>query len=201
MTKDLCNKIPSRVECDELMARHSMLPNIMEHSIQVMNVSLAITDNLKSGVLINRDLVIAAALLHDITKTKSLETKEPHDVSGGVLLRELGFPSTADIVEQHVIIHNVDLEGRLEEREIVYYADKRVLHDTIVTIEERLNDLIQRYGMTEELRNLILINRSQVLAVERKIAGFMAIDLHYAIQANISIRGFDGQQNKGQRQD
>jgi len=190
MTKGLCNKIPSRAECDELMARYSMLPNIVEHSIQVMNVSLAITDNLKSGVPINRDLVIAAALLHDITKTKSLVTKERHDASGGLLLRELGFPSTADIVEQHVIIHNVNLEGRLEEREIVYYADKRVLHDTIVTIDERLHDLVQRYGTTEEIRSLILQNKSQMLAVERKIAGFMAIDLQGIIQVT------DGQGEK-----
>ena len=190
MTKGLCNKIPSRAECDELMARYSMLPNIVEHSIQVMNVSLAITDNLKSGVPINRDLVIAAALLHDITKTKSLVTKERHDASGGLLLRELGFPSTADIVEQHVIIHNVNLEGRLEEREIVYYADKRVLHDTIVTIDERLHDLVQRYGTTEEIRSLILQNKSQMLAVERKIAGFMAIDLQGVIQVT------DGQGEK-----
>ena len=110
-------------------------------------------------------------------------TKERHDASGGVLLRDLGFPSTADIVEQHVIIHNVNLEGRLEEREIVYYADKRVLHDTIVTINERLHDLVKRYGTMEEIRKLILINKSQVLLIERKIAGFMAIDLHQAIQA------------------
>jgi len=182
MTKTNGNRIPSRLECNELMARYSMLPNIVEHSIQVMNVSLVITDNLKSGVHINRDLVIAAALLHDITKTKSLETKERHDTSGGVLLRDLGFPSIAEIVEQHVIFQNLNLEGRLEEREIVYYADKRVLHDTIVTIEERLQDLIKRYGTTEEIRNLILQNNSQVLAVERKIASFMAIDLQDAIQ-------------------
>jgi len=184
MTKSRGNIIPSRAECDELMAQYSMLPNIMEHSRQVMNVSLAIIDNLKSGVSVNRDLVIAAALLHDITKTKSLETKEPHDASGGVLLRELGFPSTAEIVEQHVVIRNLNLKGKLEEREIVYYADKRVLHDTIVTIEERLRDLVERYGRTEEIRNLIYQNKKQVIAVERKITGFMAIDLHHAIQTN-----------------
>jgi len=67
MTKTNGNRIPSRLECDELMARYYMLPNIVKHSIQVMNVSLAITDNLKNGMPINRDLVIAAALLHDIT--------------------------------------------------------------------------------------------------------------------------------------
>lgn len=182
MAKSKGDSIPSRAECDELMVRYSMLQNIMEHSIQVMNVSLAIIDNLKSAVPVNRDLVIAAALLHDITKTKSLKTKEHHDASGGALLRELGFQRTAEIVEQHVVIHNLNLTGRLEEREVVYYADKRVLHHTIVTIEERMDDLIQRYGTGEEMRKQILQNKIQALAVERKIAGFMAIDLNHAIR-------------------
>jgi uncharacterized protein len=182
MTKNITDRIPNKVECDELMARYSMLPHIVAHSLQVMRVSLALTDHLKDGVTINRDIVIAAALLHDITKTRSLETKERHDASGGAVLRELGFPRIAEIVEQHVIIHNLNLEGNLEEREIVYYADKRVMHDTIVTIKERVRDLIQRYGTGEEIRNLILQNEIQVLAVERKIAGFMKIDIHHAIQ-------------------
>ena len=185
MTENTCDRIPSRGECNELMAKYSMLPNIVEHSMQVMRVSLAITDNLKSSVSVDRDLVVAAALLHDITKTRSLVTKERHDTSGGELLRELGFPRIAEIVEQHVIIQNVNLQGRLKEREIVYYADKRVLHDTIVTIDERVHDLIQRYGTVEEIRNLILQNRSQVLTVERKIASFMKIDIDHAIQGPV----------------
>ena len=182
MTQSTGDRIPSRAKCDELMVQYSMLPNIAEHSRQVMNLSLAITDNLRSGVLVNRDLVIAAALLHDITKTKSLDTKEHHDASGAALLRKLGFPKTAEIVEQHVIIKDFNLEGMLEEREIVYYADKRVRHDTIVTIEERVHDLIERYGATEEIRNQILKNKIQALAVERKIAGFMVIDLHQVVR-------------------
>jgi uncharacterized protein len=182
MTKNTRDRTPSRKECDELMAKYAMLPNIVEHSIQVMRVSLAIIDNLKNGVSMNRDLVAAAALLHDITKTRSFVTKERHDESGGELLRELGFPRIAEIVEQHVIIQNLNLDRMLEEREIVYYADKRVLHDTIVTIDERVHDLIQRYGTVEEIRNLILHNRSQVLMVERKIASFMNIDIDQAIQ-------------------
>lgn len=176
-------RIPTREECHELMARYSMLPNIFEHSLQVMRVSLAITDNLKENVSVNRDLVIAGSLLHDITKTRSLQTKERHDASGASLLRELGYPDIAEIVEQHVIIHDLNLDGEIEEKEIVYYADKRVMHDTIVTLEERVHDLLQRYGAKEEIRELILKNREQVLAVERKIAGFMKIDIHRALQA------------------
>ena len=127
-------------------------------------------------------LVVAAALLHDITKTRSLKTREPHDQSGGELLRELGFASIGEVVKQHVILLDFDPKGRLEEREIINYADKRVLHDRIVSLAERVQDLIQRYGTTEEIKNLIQQNESQVIAIEKKIAGFIAIDLDIAIQ-------------------
>ena len=175
-------RIPSREECDELMAKYSMLPNIIVHSQQVMRVSLAITDNLKNGVSINRDLVMAAALLHDITKTRSLKTREPHDQSGGELLRELGFASIGEIVKQHVILLDFNPKGRLEEREIINYADKRVMHDRVVSLAERVQDLIQRYGVTEEIKSRIKQNESLVIAIEKKIAGFIVIDLDVAIQ-------------------
>jgi len=176
------DRIPSQEECYELMAKYYMLPNIVAHSQQVMRVSLAITDNLKNGMSINRDLVMAAALLHDITKTRSLETREPHDQSGGELLRELGFSRIGEIVEQHVILLDFDPKGRLEEREIINYADKRVMHDRIVSLAERVQDLIQRYGATEEIKNRIRQNESNAYAIEEKIAGFIAIDLNIAIQ-------------------
>lgn len=176
------DRIPSPEECNELMAKYSMLPNIVAHSRQVMRVSLAITDNVKKGVAINRDMIIAAALLHDITKTRSLKTKEPHDQSGGELLRELGFVSIGEIVKQHVILLDFDPKARLKESEIINYADKRVMHDRIVSLAERVQDLIQRYGATEEIKNRIQQNEIQVIAIEKKIAGSLAIDLDIAIQ-------------------
>jgi uncharacterized protein len=175
------DRIPSPEECDELMAKYSMLPNIVAHSRQVMRVSLAITDNVKKGVVINRDMIIAAALLHDITKTRSLKTREPHDQSGGELLRELGFVSISEIVKQHVILLDFDPKARLKESEIINYADKRVMHDRIVSLAERVQDLIQRYGATEEIKNRIQQNEIQVIAIEKKIAGSIAIDLDIAI--------------------
>ncbi|MGC9975660.1 MAG: HD domain-containing protein [Syntrophales bacterium] len=182
MANSISDKIPSSEECNKLMMQHSMRPNIVEHSIQVMHVSLAITDNLKNGVAVNRDLVIAGALLHDITKTISLKTKERHDLSGGVLLREMGFTSIAEIVEHHIVFQNFNPQGRLEEREIIYYADKRVMHDKIVTIDERVHDLLQRYGDGEEIRSLICQNKNLILAVESKIASFMKVDINRAIE-------------------
>ena len=182
---DSADKIPDRNECEELMARYAMLPHIAEHSRQVMRVALAVTDHLKAGVSVNKQLVMAAALLHDITKTRSLKTREKHAASGGALLRDLGFPLVAEIVEQHVIIRDLNPEGEIEEKEIVYYADKRVMHDTIVSLEERVEDLIQRYGKKEEIRVEILRNQKQMLVVEKKIAAYMKTSMHHALRTII----------------
>jgi uncharacterized protein len=188
-------RIPSIEKCYDLMAEYAMRPNIVAHSVLVMDVALAIADNVKSGVAINRDLVMTAALLHDITKTRSLETKERHAATGGRLLRDLGFTPVAEIVEEHVIIGNVDLQGALEEREIVYYADKRVMHDKVVSIEERLRDLVDRYGFTEEIIRSIFNNRDLIFAIERKIAGFMNVDLQQAVDALRSSSRFQERRN------
>lgn len=174
-------RIPSQEECYTLMAQYLMLPNIIEHSRQVMRVALAITDNLKKDISINRDRVMAAALLHDITKTRSLQTREPHDQSGGKLLQELGFARIGEIVSHHVIILDFNPQGKLEEWEIINYADKRVMHDRIVSLAERVEDLIQRYGTTDEIKRRIRENEVYVYEIERKICGCMNIELDSAI--------------------
>lgn len=176
------DRIPSEEECYEIIETYDMLPNILEHSREVMRVALAITDNTKNGVYINRKLVIAASLLHDITKTVSLNTKEPHDITGAQLMRNLGFTGIAQIVEEHVIIRNFDPQSNLEEREIVYYADKRVMHTSIVSVEERIDDIIARYGSTPERINLINQNKELILRVERKINGFLIKDINQIIR-------------------
>lgn len=41
-------------------------------------------------------------------------------------------------------------QGIFSAREIVFYADKRVRHDAIVSLEERLEYILDRYGGEEE---------------------------------------------------
>jgi putative nucleotidyltransferase with HDIG domain len=163
------------------MREHNMLPNIIAHSKQVMAVAQRLMENLIDGSSINRNVVIAAALLHDITKTRSLKTGERHDVTGGELLRMLGFPTLAYIVEQHVFFTDFDADGPLEEREIVYYADKCVMHDAVVSIHKRVDDLIERYGTTEERREMILKNKALILAIEAKINRHLRTDIRQVI--------------------
>lgn len=174
-------RIPTVEECYELMKCYAMLPNIIAHSEQVARVAVCIMNNLKDGVDINRKAVIVACLLHDITKTRSLQTKENHDVSGGRVLEELGFATIGAMVKEHVVLQDLQPEGKLLGKEIVYYADKRVMHDQVVTIDERVADLIIRYGTTEERTKAIKLNAKQVYLLEEKINRFLTSNIQDAL--------------------
>ena len=170
--------LPTEEECYRLMEKFEMLPNIVAHSVQVMKVSLAITDNLINDSTINRELVKTAALLHDIAKTHTIKTGESrHDLIGGEMLREIGYDSIAEIVEQHIMFENFNPDGAVEEREIVFYADKRVMHDRIVTIDERVNDIAHRYRKYLTDREVIELRRIFMKNMERKIQLHMSSDI------------------------
>jgi uncharacterized protein len=72
-----------------------------------------------------------------------------------------------------VVFDDFRPDGRLEEREIVFYADKRVMHDRIVSLDERIDDLVDRYGINERIVNLITDNKNLILAIESKIRSFL----------------------------
>jgi len=172
------DRVPTEKECHELMEKHSMPENIVRHSIQVMKVSLALADNLKDRSIVDRNLIAAASLLHDIAKVISINNRDfRHDRTGAEMLRGMGFLSIARIVESHVEFRDFIPEGGLEEREIVFYADKRVMHDRIVSIDERIDDLVKRYGITEKIKALITENRELILRIEKKISGYLARDI------------------------
>jgi len=159
-----------------------MRDNIMKHSMQVMKVSMAIVENLKEPSLIQADLVQAAALLHDIAKSRTIETKElRHDLIGGTIMRELGYEAIARIVDSHVVFDDFKPDGSLEEREIVFYADKRVMHDRIVSLDERVADLVRRYGINERIVNLITENKNFIRELGIKIQSFLVSDIEEII--------------------
>jgi uncharacterized protein len=170
--------VPDENECYEIMKRFNMLDNIMRHSVQVMNVSMALVRNLKETGDVRSDLVRASALLHDIAKTRTLGSKElRHDLIGGQIMREMGYDEIAVVVESHVVFEGFRPDGALEAREIVFYADKRVMHDRIVSIDDRVDDLVTRYGINPRIVTLITENKKFVLQVEKKIQGFLARDI------------------------
>jgi putative nucleotidyltransferase with HDIG domain len=166
-------KIPSEAECRRLVAGMGMLDNIVAHCRQVCRVSLLIVDHLKPDQLkpdgLNRDLIRAAALLHDITKTRSFQTQEDHAETGAKLLTEIGYPEVGRIVGQHVRLDRYFASAVTTEAEVVNYADKRVLHDRIVPLSERMGYILEKYGREPERKQKILLLWEKTEALEARL--------------------------------
>lgn len=149
--------IPSPRECLLFMAQYAMLDNIREHSIMVARVAERLTcDLIERGLPLSRELTVAAALLHDIAKTRSITEGGDHAEMGRTLCLALHLPEAlAEIVGEHVILKHGLAGGRITEKEIVYYADKRVKHDRIVPLADRLEYILERYGQSAARRDAI----------------------------------------------
>ncbi len=142
-------RIPSRAECYEILRRNEVPEHIIAHCEKVATIAVFIAKELKAkGEPINVALVEAGGLLHDCTKHISFKKGENHAQSAARLLRELGYPEVAHVVAQHIFLKPGPPGSLITEEEIVYYADKRVMHTKIVPIHVRFEDLRKRYGKT-----------------------------------------------------
>jgi len=168
------SNIPDDRHCFRIMEQWNMLPHIRRHSIMVSRVALCIAEALNaSGADFNLAEIQAASLLHDITKTKSIQSGENHAVSGARLIAGLGYPEIADIILQHINPH--DGGEHITAGEIVSYADKRVLHEEVVNLDARFAYLLERYGKSTDALRRIDDSRRRAQAIEEKIIAHITL--------------------------
>lgn len=150
--------IPSIETCLRLMDEYAMLDNIREHSIVVARIADLLARRLVDvGESLDLKKVIAAALLHDIAKTSCLKNGKNHAEEGMKICLREHLEEIAPIVGEHVVLKTYLVDDRFSEKEIVYYADKRVNHHSVVSLDERVRYILDRYG-TEGLRQRIESN-------------------------------------------
>ena len=135
--------IPSRKECLDILKNNGTPSNIITHSETVCKVAEDIVKNLiKKGIKVNKGLVAAGALLHDVERHK-----DNHVFRGVELVTKLGYPEVAQVMLRHTLYQIKNNEPKTIEEKIVFYADKRVKNDEIVSMEERYRDLKERYNV------------------------------------------------------
>jgi len=153
------------------MDEYGMLDNIRAHSVVVAKVARLIAQGLgKAHIDISVEATTAAALLHDIGKTASLQTGEDHSEIGRQICLENHLGTIAPIVAEHVRLKDYSPNGDYSEKEIVYYADKRVKHDQVVSLNERLDYILERYSRGQaSLSQAIKANFALCLKVQQKL--------------------------------
>jgi putative nucleotidyltransferase with HDIG domain len=143
--------IPTPQECFRLMDEYQMLPNIRAHSLMVGGIAQLLARRLrKKGEAIDVELTVAAALLHDIGKSLCLDNDRNHAAVGRDICLRHDLQELAPLVFQHVVLDATSYPHTpLSAKELVYYADKRVNHDQLVSLDERQAYILARYGRND----------------------------------------------------
>jgi uncharacterized protein len=161
--------IPTPETTLEILKKYQVPPHILQHSEMVRRVALAIAACLKkAGLVIDSDAVDRASLLHDLCKMDALQSGKDHALMAQEELSRLGHPFIGEIVGQHVRLKTLDINEAM----VVNYADKRVMHDRIVSLAERFEDLMARYGTNEARKERIRTHYKDILKVEAIIAPY-----------------------------
>lgn len=174
-----CHPVPDEQYCFALWETYAMLENIRKHSLCVAKLAVGIARLGKQcGFPVNTDLIYTAALLHDIAKTYTIRHGGNHSQLGGAWVQELtGNPLLASCVTHHVYWpFELNLEKHFPQLAVLY-ADKRVQHDCVVSLEERFEDLLERYGATQRIRDNIHITMEQARNVEKAFSQSFKVNI------------------------
>lgn len=156
----------NKSDITQLYEQYHVPVNIQAHMRKVAMVTAFLCNGINTPHgknVVNANQAVAAALLHDLMKM--IDVKNPHEnvefwkkikgqfpgigheEAGAIILEQLGKAVIADIIRKsgYSSIIDTKLEPRTLEEKIVYYADKRVMHDNIVSLKERLKDGRKRY--------------------------------------------------------
>jgi putative nucleotidyltransferase with HDIG domain len=130
--------IPTAGECEAMLEQLRVPEPVARHSRKVAQVACRIADALQAcHVAIDLNLVRAAALLHDMGKGQPR-----HAEVAATMLQSYAMPRVAEVVAVHT---EMEFDGTIDERAVVYLADKLVGGDRLIWLEERFRRSLDRF--------------------------------------------------------
>jgi putative nucleotidyltransferase with HDIG domain len=163
-------KIPDERGCLALLRKHNTPEHIIRHCLAVWQAAKIIGEGLLSKKHpIDMNLLRAAGILHDIGKYPCIvDGYRYHDRKGQEMLDEEGLHEVGRIVARHVVLN--DREGDpIREKHVVFYADKRVVDDKLVSLEERFDYLFRTYAKSPEAASRLQEMKDETIRLEEKI--------------------------------
>jgi uncharacterized protein len=189
MTEELLQK---------LITQYRVPVHVQKHMKKVAAVGLFLGQRIKqSGAEVDLAVLRHAALLHDVMKLCDFEKLDIEHFEQNItaediqfwtalmkscghighieaaynMLMEIGEDKLAVIVRKHRFEGLIDAQDKPTtwEEKILYYADKRVMHDSIVSISERLIDGRNRYFSEGDLPGNDHLVEKAIAQLEKEI--------------------------------
>jgi hypothetical protein len=127
----------------------------------------------KAGLQLDVDLITAGGLVHDLAKGK------PHHApKAGRLLFCQGFTKLAGVVAAHMELDFM-AESELDEKAVVFLADKLVKGERLVTIEERFSSALDRFSQDDQVMALVLRRKKAAETVMKRVLKLVGNNLNF----------------------
>ncbi len=137
--------------------------NIIRHMFKVKEVAEILAQKfLNKGIKVDIEAISKAALLHDC-----MRLEKDHALKMTKFLQKLGERKLARLVLMHDFF-NVDRLKTWDEK-IIYYADKRVAHDKVVSLHDRFEDGRKRNFKDNKNIEEVLRTEKKAQALEKEI--------------------------------
>lgn len=173
--------VPDRAEAVAILLSLDPPDWLVSHSTAVAEVATFLAHAAeKRGQAVDRSLVEAAALLHDVDKTPPLaEMRQAlgHGTAGGAWLTARGHEELAAAVANHPATRLSEDNARTwlgtatTEELIVAYADKRAMDD-IVPMSERFDAWRRRHP---ERADFLAAGHDRALVLERRVCALAGV--------------------------
>ena len=186
-------------QAEQLFVEFHTPAHVQAHGRQVGNLAKKLAEELNksskaraAGIDVDPETAYLGGLVHDFVRVVDFKTLDPnlgtaedqmfwkslraqyagehHADVGASILEKRGEPVLARIVKCHKFSALGTSEGpQTWEEKLVYYADKRVKHDQIVSLEERLDEGWQRHFGDQKRTPEEETTRKAVFALESEI--------------------------------
>jgi HD superfamily phosphodiesterase len=179
--------IPTEKQAKQLWDTYNVPENKRRHLLLVSRVAEFLARRLMAqsvshvggnhqAIVINTQLLVAAALLHDIDKNIEKLPGERHPDTAVRVLCELGMNEVASLVKKHSLhmINDPKTAPKSWEEKVLFLADKMVKYD-VITVDKRF-DLWQQEAIPEEGRQQLEMAYPKVKALEHEIFTILSLD-------------------------
>ena len=182
--------LPTRKECLAILAEYNVPTHIVNHSRAVAKLAVFLAQRLnENSVVIDIDLLDRACMLHDLLRVNDFKESDynrfernlPHekkakwqklrakyksmtheDAAYDIL--KVKYPALALAIKRHRYMAMIDENEKPDtwEEKLLYYADKRVMHETIIPLKDRLAEGHKRNVLSHGSSAQSKINTAEV---------------------------------------
>jgi putative nucleotidyltransferase with HDIG domain len=157
--------VPTKSQAEMLWAKYHMPDNKRIHVSLVARVAMFFATKFP----VDKKLLLAAALLHDIDKGAPPKGGERHPDTAVRILREENMNEVADVVKTHPLHAILDpvIMPKTWEEKLLFLADKMVKYE-ILTVDKRF-DLWRAEDLSTDARKILEDSYPKVKQLEGEI--------------------------------